>query len=236
MRRIMLVVACSVLLPGVGWAIRVPVDRARLHLEKHWGVPVDPEGDCTFRPDRARLCIIIPGKARILSREIGQTNAPRVLRVVDGDFRAEVTVLGDLPTDPRCLTEGRWPYHGAGLLLWQDDDNYVRFERAHMRNPNLGTWRCYPAFEWRRGGKMARSWRTTDGLLDPARSVMLRVVRKGAILTASFRQQDHDWTELPPLQVDMGQKLNVGVHAVQNTPAGFEATLQRLTIVSAKQP
>lgn len=234
MRSAAIVAAWAVLSPAAAWPIPVPVDRTRAVLEKHWGVPVDPEGDCTFRPERDRLRIVVPGKPHILSTEIGHTNAPRVVREVDGDFWAEVTVSGAFPTDPRCLTEGRWPYHAAGLLLWQDQNNYVRFERAHMRNPN-GTWRCYPAFEWRRDGMMARNWRNTDGTLDPSKPAVLRLVRKGTTLTASFRQDRNDWSALPELEVNLNAKLRVGVHAVQNTPAIYEATLERLTIRPDKQ-
>jgi regulation of enolase protein 1 (concanavalin A-like superfamily) len=226
-----ILVASVLLLPGIAWTKPVPADRTRELLEKHWGMAIDPDGDCTFRPERSRLCIVVPAKAHILSAEIGKTNAPCVLREVNGDFQAEVTVSGPFPADTRCLVEGRWPYHGAGLLLWQDEKNYVRFERAHMHFPN-GQWRCYPGFELRKDGKMARSWQQTDGVLDETKPAVLRLVRKGGTVTASFSQDGKTWTELPPLQVDLDAKLRLGVHAVQNTPTAYEAILEHLTVVA----
>jgi hypothetical protein len=40
-----------------------------------------------------------------------------------------------------------------------------------------------------------------------------------------------EWTALPPLQTDLGDKLRVGVNAVQNTANSYTATLERLIIM-----
>ncbi len=227
----LLLVAGLLLVPA--WVAAKPLrpNPERELLEKHWGVAVDPERDSTFRADRDGLRIIVPGKPRVMSVEIGKTNAPRVLRELDGDFSVEVKVSGAFPTDPRCLVEGRWPYHGAGLLVWQDDRNYVRLERAHMHLPS-GLWRCYPAWEMRQDGKMVRAWQPSDGLLDEAKPAYLRIVRKAEVLTGSYSQDAKDWRELPPLQVDFGRRMRVGVEALQNTPSGMEALFEGLKIAA----
>ncbi len=107
-------------------ALPVRVDAERARLEKECGTVEDPDGDCTFRADLGRLSIVIPGTPHALSAEIGKMNGPRVLREIDGDFRVQVKVAGALPADPRCEMPGRWAFYGAGLLVLQDEKNYVR--------------------------------------------------------------------------------------------------------------
>jgi regulation of enolase protein 1 (concanavalin A-like superfamily) len=218
-------IACLVLAPA--WAAAKPLrpNPERELLEKHWGLAVDPERDSTFRADRDGLRITVPGKPRVMSVEIGKTNAPRVLREIVGDFSVEVKVSGAFPADARCLIEGRWPYHGAGLLVWQDEKNYVRLERAHMHLPS-GLWRCYPGWELRQDGKMVRGWQPSDGLLDEAKAAYFRIARSAGVLTGSYSQDGKDWRELPQLQIDFGKQVRVGVEALQNTPTGFEALFE----------
>jgi hypothetical protein len=79
MRRAILFVLL-LLTPALALAVPVRRDRERELLEKNWGTPVDPDGDCSFRAEQGRLFIKIPGKPHILAAEIGQTNGPRVLR------------------------------------------------------------------------------------------------------------------------------------------------------------
>jgi regulation of enolase protein 1 (concanavalin A-like superfamily) len=62
-------------------------------------------------------------------------NAPRTFAEVEGDFLAYVKVFGDIDPglDPTSDQLGRrlpLTFQGAGLLLYQDKDNFVRLERA----------------------------------------------------------------------------------------------------------
>jgi regulation of enolase protein 1 (concanavalin A-like superfamily) len=215
---------------AVATAVTVRVDPARARFEKEWGGTEDPDQDCRFRVDPHRLMIMVPGTPHALSAEIGKVNGPRVLRAVAGDFCAEVHVEGVLPMDPHSPMPGRWAYFGAGLLVWQDDQNYVRFERSRMHIQPSGQWRCYPCFELRAGGKVTRRWQVSDGTLDDAKPAFLRLVRRGGTLTASYTQYDGDWKELPPLEIDFGGKVRVGVAACHSTLTEFTAVFERLQI------
>jgi len=82
--------------------------------------------------DGGRVTIEVPPKLHDLSAEMGTVNAPRVLREVEGDFIAEVTVAGAVtagrppPTRPRSL-----PYHGAGpACSGRTRRNFIRLERG----------------------------------------------------------------------------------------------------------
>ena len=77
-------------------------------------------------------------------------NAPRVVRGVRGDFTASVHVLGRLEPGPIKTTHYD-PYHGAGLIAWQDASGYLRLERA-VGYIN-GRYRPYVNYELREGGR-----------------------------------------------------------------------------------
>ncbi len=98
-----------------------------------WGRVIDPWRDCDVSLDHEneRLTIQVPGTPHVLSAEVPQLpmNAPLVVRRVRGDFTANVHVLGRLVPGPFETTHFD-PYHGAGLIVWQDPSNYLRLERA----------------------------------------------------------------------------------------------------------
>jgi regulation of enolase protein 1 (concanavalin A-like superfamily) len=223
------------LTPILAMAVPVKKDPKQSLLEKYWGAPIDPDGDCKFRPERIRLRIVVPGKPHTMAAELGQTNAPRVLREVEGDFRVEVKVLGAFNGDARCLVAKRWAFNGAGLLLWQDAKNYIRLERARIHYPS-GQWRCYPNWEMRRDGKVARAGGVKDGTLDDPKPLFLRLSRKGNTITGAYSEDGKKWQELPAIQADFGKKVRVGVVALQNTPSSYEATFEGLSFVGGKSP
>ena len=94
-----------------------------------WGSLIDPDGDCSFLIQSDRVSIQVPGSPHGLSSEIDRMNAPRILQDIRGDFAVEVRIDGKfLPGESTFA--GRAAYNGAGVLLWQDDGNYIRLERA----------------------------------------------------------------------------------------------------------
>jgi hypothetical protein len=110
------------------------------------GPLVDPEKDCKLvkSEDIMKIGIEIPGgKVRSLSPYFVQRiskkkplhNAPMALIDVEGDFAAMVEVTGEisagttLPKD-RQGNSVPFTFQGAGLLLYQDMNNFVRLERT----------------------------------------------------------------------------------------------------------
>ncbi len=110
------------------------------------GPLVDPEKDCKLikDEDNMKIKIEIPGnKVRSLApyvvNRINKSkplhNAPMSLIEVEGDFAALVEVTGEwspgtkLPKD-RQGNEIPFTFNGAGLLLYEDKNNFVRFERS----------------------------------------------------------------------------------------------------------
>jgi regulation of enolase protein 1 (concanavalin A-like superfamily) len=107
------------------------------------GPSVDPSKDCRLDKDEKSLKIRIdvPGKLHSNSPEIQVRknepvqNAPMTLAEVDGDFLATVTVTGEinpgakLPSD-RAVRSLPFTIQSAGLVLYQDKNNFIRLERA----------------------------------------------------------------------------------------------------------
>ena len=110
------------------------------------GPLVDPEKDCTLvkNEDEMKITIKVPGgKIRTLAPMIHQRfnkkkplhNAPMAMIDVEGDFIALVDVTGDIQAGAKLPKDRQgndlvFTFQGAGLLLYQDKDNFIRLERT----------------------------------------------------------------------------------------------------------
>ena len=212
---------------------RAPERRDRTAREKeNWGDAVDPDGDCKFElePRENRVRIIVPGKTHILSAEIGRVNAPRILRDVEGDFDVSVRVAGTSHPGGKATTTVYPPYHGAGLLIWQDQENYVRLEIA--ADLQHGKARPYVNFEHRKDGALA----TSSGIMNTDGSNHLRLKRRGAEIYASFGPDGVRWTSFSPLTAKLNDRLNVGVAAINSSTKPFTAEFEGFDVLEREEP
>ena len=191
-----------------------------------WGKPIDPDGDCKFEidEDNNRIKIAIPGTPHVLSAELGRGNAPRLLRPAGGNFDVSVSVGGVFHPSGRATTKEYAPYHGAGILVWQDERNYVRLEIA--TDIRRGKVRSYANFELRRGGALAVS----KGLENKDGSTHLRLERRGSEVRAAFGPDGVRWTRFEPLLVDFDDRLSVGVVAINSATKPLNAGLEMFSI------
>lgn len=153
-------------------------------------------------------------------------NAPRVLRAVEGDFVAEVTVAGQLQPGGGRTSSYALPYQGAGLLVWLDRDNFIRFERAAILRGN--GFFPYVNFEQRASASMASS----TGTATPEGPIRLRLERKGSTVSAAYRMEGQDWVKIPR-SVGIrwwGDLLKVGVAAVNTATAPLTVELMDLRV------
>ena len=100
---------------------------------------IDAVGDCKLIPDANGLTIALPGKLYVLSPELDIKNSPMALTDVEGDFVAQVKVAGEVMPGRTPVEKMPFAFHGAGLLLWKDKDNYVRLERTARERPDIRT-------------------------------------------------------------------------------------------------
>ena len=166
-----------VILAAVGTTAAAVLDEdaARPNEVPGWGRVLDPWRDCDVSLDleHDRLKIKVPGTPHVLSAEAPELpmNAPRVVRRVRGDFTASVRVLGRLEPG-RSKTTHYDPFHGAGLIVWQDPSNYLRLERA-VGFIN-GRPHPYINYELREDGRLAVS----HGITIEDRSLFLKLRRR----------------------------------------------------------
>jgi serine/threonine protein kinase/regulation of enolase protein 1 (concanavalin A-like superfamily) len=196
---------------------RAPVKSARTLA--NWGDVTDPDEDCQVLMDKEmqRAAIAVPGTAHLLSAEQGRMNAPRVLRDITGDFEVRVRVTGTSHPGGTATTTRYNPYHGAGILVWQDPENYVRLEiAADLRKGKVFS---YANFELRQAGRLAVSW----GLKIVDGSSYLRLERRGDVIRGSFSPDGDHWTPFSPMIVDLKDSLKVGVLAVNSASKPLKA-------------
>jgi regulation of enolase protein 1 (concanavalin A-like superfamily) len=190
---------------------------------KHWGEVLDPDSDCKFVLEKGRLAIGVPGTDHSLGFERGQMNAPRVLRAVEGDFIAQVKVSCEFPSGATSLLPTRRPFHGAGFLLWLDEKNYIRLERAEMvyEGNNLS----YASFESRMDGEFLRKGNASEMPLA-AGTTYLRLERRAGMVYAATSVDGIQWLSMEPIEIELPKMLSLGVAAGHNTSSPFEAVFE----------
>jgi serine/threonine protein kinase/regulation of enolase protein 1 (concanavalin A-like superfamily) len=192
-----------------------------------WGDVVDPDGDCKFvlEPREDRVTISVPGKAHLLSAEVGRVNAPQILRDADGDFDLSVRIKKITAPNGKPTTTVYSPYHGAGLVIWQDQDNYIRLEIA--ADLPHGKPRPYVNFEYRKDGVLAFS----GGLKNPDGFTYLRLKRRGDEILASFGPDEVHWTSFAPITAKLENRLKVGVAAINSSTKTLTAEIEGFDVV-----
>jgi regulation of enolase protein 1 (concanavalin A-like superfamily) len=190
-----------------------------------WGNKIDPDGDCTLRVERGGLTVSVPGTPHDLSAELLRVNAPRALWDATGDFTALVKVTGTLRPGAAGTIPGRLPYKGAGLLLWRDENNYVRLERAAVRRGDAVT--TYVAFEQREDGQTVAAQNVPLGDQDAVLRLQRRIDQVHGAVSANGGQ----WQAFQPLTAAYPPAVRVGVAAINSSDEPFRIRFEdwRLT-------
>jgi RNA polymerase sigma factor (sigma-70 family) len=188
-----------------------------------WGQVVNLDGDCTFETDQDGLVIHIPAKVHDLSVELNRLNAPRVLQEVEGDFSIQVKVRGVLhPTTSSIV--GRLPYESGGLLLWSDNRNYLRLERAGLVRD--GKLHSLAAFEVRERGELGAA--RVSEIADA--DTYLHLERKGNRFLGQVSSDGQRWTSLEPIEAEFPARVRIGVAAVNAAQQPVTVRFEGLTI------
>lgn len=203
-----------VLLAG-GLAAAWAADVQPLETVRGWGMVVDPVGDCTFDHEAGKFTIKVQGAHHDLWPVKGKVNAPLVLQEVAGDFTIDVLVEEVTKAEPDTVLPGMAStasFHAGSLVVWQDAENFVRFDRTNMHNRGRATTACYlHVFE-----AGARTAELAPAV--PDRPTHLRLTRKGGRVIAAYSQDGaKTWTSLAQQKVDLADKLKAGVSALNNT-------------------
>ena len=194
-----------------------------------WGTPEDPIGDGRFDVRDNFATIEVPGTVHDLGAGADRDKAPRIMGPVEGDFVAEVRVIGEVrPTDPPA-PPSNVAFQGAGLLLHGQTDGLIRLERAaFIRGLDL---RGYILFEHHRlGAPMDAQVGEYSG--GP---VALRLQRQGTSVVGSYTVDGKTWQRLRP--VTFGEaRPTVGVAAVNTSASPFLAEFEGVPREQALRP
>jgi regulation of enolase protein 1 (concanavalin A-like superfamily) len=194
-----------------------------------WGDVIDPDGDSRVAGTGTSLEIVVPGSYHDLwPDQQGAMNAPRVLREAPaGDFAVEVGVAGSVAAEKGTEIRRGSAFRAAALLLWQDEKNFIRFDRASLFRDNKR--RDFGYLHVYEDGK--RTGETTQDLTAPAQPCRLKLQRRGEEIVASFSQDDgKSWNELPPQKAKLKEPLKVGVAALNSSNKPFEARFEGLIV------
>ncbi len=191
---------------------------------KDWGLAIDPDKDCKFTPGDKGIAFEVPGTLHDLFFDGGPTNAPRVLREVEGDFVMTVKVAGEFKPGPKSTNPKSAPYHGAGILLWSDSDNNIRFERlAFLKQGKIVTG---VAFQEREGGYNGALHNETFKAGD----CYLRLERKGSRIFGAISSDGTAWKQLKPIDTVWPAKLKVGLTAVTTSSEPFSVKFEEFDL------
>ena len=184
-----------------------------------WGTPVDPLGDCKFTAENGGLTITVPGGQHNLHPAAPFQNvaAPRVLQKAKGDFDLQVQVLPSERPKPGTASNGiNNSFVAAGLLVWRDSNNFVRWLRPPtvIRAGFIRHWKC--------SGK--ESQRCQKFYIDvPDRATFLRIERHDGRLSYQYSTDGSKWAVAPGSGTLWDGELDVGVAAVNTTTAAYVA-------------
>ena len=175
-----------------------------------WGELANPDGDCEISFLKDKVKITVPGKAHDFAADLQRWNSPHILTPAKGDLILDVKVSGELKPGAESTIPGRRPYHGAGLLLVKDRDNYVSLHHGAVF-VNDGV-RHYANFELRKDGQLTISRYELD--IDD-QDTYLRVERRGDKFYALASHDGIHWKNYDePIIVDFPAEVPLGVVAV----------------------
>ena len=187
-----------------------PIVTTKVDLSS-WGEIQDPERDSKIIVDDEALSIQMGVGRRSMEVERGQSlNSPFVSQRFKEDFSMKVGVDGNLPMPKEAKGN---VYISAGLLLKQDDQNYVRLERATFSQ--RGKPRYYVNFEQRSNGKLLRRGKASDFPIEEDASVDLRFEVQGEKVRAVVRLKDQPWHEMGIAKLTNQSEVQAGVSAVK---------------------
>jgi hypothetical protein len=212
------------------------------------GQLTDPDKDCKLVKDEdsMKLKIEIPGeKVHTLSPELvtrlnkkkPMHNAPMVLTEVDGDFVAMVKVTGEIKAGAKLPKDRQgnntliaFTFQAAGLILYQDKDNFLRLERSGGVNlQNLqGVHKVL--IEAVKEGKQAMQ--PVYVPFPDQDTLLILIKRKGKVRCLFSPDDGNTLIAMHEFELDLPTKIKVGLVAGNISSKPYIANFEDFTIVN----
>jgi regulation of enolase protein 1 (concanavalin A-like superfamily) len=188
------------------------------------GPLIDPLQDCRVVREAEGVTIVVPAALHIFGPDGKVNNSPRAMTEVAGDFVAQVKVIGNIKPGTKPLKDVPFTFQGAGLLLWQNEDNYVRFERAAGYDDRGPVHQLL--VEGRKDGKPTRGQYLSVRQGDLA----LRMERHGGDINCTYTSDGKTWLVVKKWSVNLPAKVNVGISASNVSPRPFPARFEHFVL------
>ncbi len=181
---------------------------------------VDQNKDCKLVKERDAIKIEVPPGCHTLLPVIADKNsglnAPRTLAKVEGDFVMHALIGGALNpglervNNPRTNRPLDWSFQSAGLLLWEDDKNFIRLERTAsvMRRGTFLEHRLL--VEVYKQGKIVGEplWFSV-----PEGPMHLMMLRNNGLIRCLFSPDGVRWIAFREFAADFPNRVEVGLSA-----------------------
>ncbi|MBI1249797.1 hypothetical protein GC197_18375 [bacterium] len=179
-----------------------------------WGTTIDPVGNCPADFDESGLVLTVPGGLHDMNPWLGSTHAPRILNPVSGDFLFEVRVSDIARPEPKSGVQGHQAYVAAGILLWGDEDNLLRWTRSASGDRGV----IYLSCEQYENKKIvgAGNFPLED------KPIWLRLERRGDRLILSATYDKSGWRTLLERRCKYPADMKVGVFGLNVTKRDVE--------------
>ncbi|HEY2911425.1 MAG TPA: hypothetical protein VGI99_14335 [Gemmataceae bacterium] len=199
-----------------------PVVRAAGTTIAGWGKVFDPDGDCVVREHPEGVSIAIPNVLHELNPTRAKPNSPLVLQPVDGDFRAIVRVTGEFIPRAPSTSKTSAAFHGAGLVLYEDERNYLMVARDCWIGRD-GKGVCFaPLFElFEKGGAIRGNGPFGSVAAFQGDSTTLYLERKGDTVRGAFSNDGKTWLGWQERTVHMPRAVQVGIASVNTAAEPF---------------
>jgi regulation of enolase protein 1 (concanavalin A-like superfamily) len=172
--------------------------------------------------DAEGVTLIVPGKAHVFDPTVEEKTAPRALTEVDGDFTVQVKILGNIRPGTKPLNKKLgMTFQGAGILLWQDNSNFLRVERTStFMRERVQQIRVETCKDGKPGGARPVALRNEA-------PVILRLERRGSEVVITYSYDGKTWLPVvKSLAVPFPAKLNVGISASNLSPRPLSARFE----------
>lgn len=174
-----------------------------------WGNLVDPVGDCPVDLNENGITLTIPAGVHQLNPTMQIVNAPRILQPIEGDFLYEVHVKDFQRPEANSGANGNRSYLAAGIVVWQDENNFLRWTRSASAEKHA----TYLSCEQFEGGQHVGGgyFKLKD------QPVWLRVERRGKMLKMSASNDGKTWSEAIERDCTYADRLELGVFGLNVT-------------------
>jgi regulation of enolase protein 1 (concanavalin A-like superfamily) len=147
-------------------------------------------------------------------------------------FIAQIKISGKVRHTGNPTSEQVLAYHGAGLLLWQDERTYIRLERASVVQEEAGAVH-YANFEFRQNGKRVDVENTAIRISD--QDAYLRLERRGDRVFGSVSNDGVRWMSFDPYVVNLLAELRLGVAAINASTEPYKAEFDEFEVFLKKE-